>query len=390
MVVNVEFLDKEPIENVITCMHYKVDKVIFFGNAEIDTKPLEEKTTNFLSRYCGVSKRNISFVNCSMKDATKVYKLMEKTLKPYLENDEVYFDITGGDSLILVMFGMLAKEYNIPIHMFNVETDKLIEIEKSERGSITGVPQHERSDGTFGKIEMTVEKYLYMNGCSLNRELSEKDEEIFENQVIAVYDYIKNHKADWTNIMGVVSRIFKTNTNNCKGRLTDKVARPYHDDIIELFKLLEEKGAITDYSYDAEKEEIKYSYTSELIKDAMVKAGNFHELYVHFKYKRMGFKCEQGVCVDWDINGMNDNNLGDDVYNEIDEIVLSENGNYLTFVSCKSGNIDKDLRNILYELDAVAAQCGGKYAKRCLVSLQKITNEVGLNRAKLLKIQIED
>ena len=31
MYTNIEFLDTEPIENVITAMHFKVDKTIFIG-----------------------------------------------------------------------------------------------------------------------------------------------------------------------------------------------------------------------------------------------------------------------------------------------------------------------------------------------------------------------
>lgn len=29
MVVNYEFLDKEPMDNLITCLNFKVDKVVF-------------------------------------------------------------------------------------------------------------------------------------------------------------------------------------------------------------------------------------------------------------------------------------------------------------------------------------------------------------------------
>lgn len=32
MVVVFEFLSEEPIENLITCMNFKVDKLILFGN----------------------------------------------------------------------------------------------------------------------------------------------------------------------------------------------------------------------------------------------------------------------------------------------------------------------------------------------------------------------
>ena len=34
MVVNYEFLDKEPMDNLITCLNFKVDKVVFLGFQE--------------------------------------------------------------------------------------------------------------------------------------------------------------------------------------------------------------------------------------------------------------------------------------------------------------------------------------------------------------------
>ena len=34
MIINVEFFDENPIENVITNLNYKIDKTIFFGYAE--------------------------------------------------------------------------------------------------------------------------------------------------------------------------------------------------------------------------------------------------------------------------------------------------------------------------------------------------------------------
>lgn len=47
MIVNIEFLDREPVENVISGLHFKFDKTIFFGFADV----IEEKkeiTKNFL------------------------------------------------------------------------------------------------------------------------------------------------------------------------------------------------------------------------------------------------------------------------------------------------------------------------------------------------------
>lgn len=67
MIVNIEFLDDEPIENVITSLHFKIDKTIFFGFADVIEKK-KEITKNFLKKYCGVREvflfvcRNISWI----------------------------------------------------------------------------------------------------------------------------------------------------------------------------------------------------------------------------------------------------------------------------------------------------------------------------------------
>ena len=59
MIVNIEFLDHEPIENIISSLHFKFDKTIFFGFANV-IEERKEVTKNFLKKYCGV--KEVSFV----------------------------------------------------------------------------------------------------------------------------------------------------------------------------------------------------------------------------------------------------------------------------------------------------------------------------------------
>ena len=47
MIVNVEFFDEEPIENVMTGMKFQIDKTIFFGYQNIMEKR-EKATEAFL------------------------------------------------------------------------------------------------------------------------------------------------------------------------------------------------------------------------------------------------------------------------------------------------------------------------------------------------------
>ncbi len=73
MVVNFEFLGEEPIENVITCLHFKVDKVVYFGYQEL-IDHLHDRTVNFLKEYCGV--KNIEFHPLSRNDLKSVVEIM--------------------------------------------------------------------------------------------------------------------------------------------------------------------------------------------------------------------------------------------------------------------------------------------------------------------------
>ena len=49
MIVNIEFFDEEPIENVITNLNFQMDKTIFFGYEEI-MKPHKKTIEAFLKK----------------------------------------------------------------------------------------------------------------------------------------------------------------------------------------------------------------------------------------------------------------------------------------------------------------------------------------------------
>ena len=53
MLVNIEFFDEDPIENVITSLNYRVDKTIFFGYRDVMEKKKKDVAC-FLEKYCKV------------------------------------------------------------------------------------------------------------------------------------------------------------------------------------------------------------------------------------------------------------------------------------------------------------------------------------------------
>jgi hypothetical protein len=93
MTVVFEFLGSEPIENVITCMNFAVDKVIYFGYHEI-IQEQRKKTVDFLNEYCNV--QEIEFYSLSHDNLQSILNTMRIKIKNELEdNNQIYFDITG-------------------------------------------------------------------------------------------------------------------------------------------------------------------------------------------------------------------------------------------------------------------------------------------------------
>ena len=115
MIVNIEFLSEEPIENMMTSMHFAVDKTIFFGYEEI-VESKKKVTERFLKKYCGV--KDVEFCALPENRLETIVKTMRKVIRGEQEKgNQVFIDITGGEDLLLVAFGMVAQSEKLPLHI---------------------------------------------------------------------------------------------------------------------------------------------------------------------------------------------------------------------------------------------------------------------------------
>ena len=165
MNVNFEFLSPEPIENVITCMNYEIDKVVYFGYHET-IEQLKAATENFLGAYCGVQKA--VFHALPDDDLASALRTMRREIDYEKgRKNKIFFDVTGGESLILVAFGMLAKEYSLPLHMYDVMENRLIGLDDgsgpAKNAIDTLVPRRE--------FRMDLDKYIALRGGVINYSL---------------------------------------------------------------------------------------------------------------------------------------------------------------------------------------------------------------------------
>lgn len=384
MVVLFEFLGKEPIENVITCMHYRVDKVVFFGYYDSILEK-KESINAFLAKHCGVTK--VVYHPLSEKDLRSTLATMRKEI--LYEKDrgnEIYFDLTGGESLILTAFGMLSGEWDMPMHYFDIAKNKIIELDEGANGSLCAdVPEK--------KQKLTLDSLVMLHGGIINYKMQKrmKETEPEETTLIGkLWEVADRYDSVWNLFSGFVREILDAGDDlsvNCsagqvKQALKEKYTRLPAEELNGILDALAEAGLLLGLDY--KNGQYRFNYKNRFVKDCLWDGGSVLELVVYEEERRTADECRVGVHLDWD--GEITSPKEGDVLNEIDVLVLR--GNIPTFISCKSGKLDgvKAL-SALYELETVADRFGGKYAKKVLV-ITKPLSAAYVKRAKEMGIEI--
>lgn len=381
MIVNIEFLSDEPIENVNTSLYFKIDKTIFFGFADVIEKK-KEITQNFLKKHCGV--REVSFICLPEYQLDSILATMRKVIEQELiRKNDVFFEVTGGESLILIAFGMLAESFKAPMHSFDIETQKLIEL---NRENVT--PISEVAPGQH--IKLNLDAFIEMQGGKINYRLHKGAKNLedpqFEKQIEALWEISSKYGETWNFFADFLRRCCEPDENwqvNITGKQVIAAYRKVNRfrSIRELEKMLSEcaaAGVFLDFVHS--KDQLSFRYKDEKIKDILWDAGSILEMHTFMEERKNADDCMVGVHLDWD--GVIYNHSGKDTLNEID--VLSLHGVIPTFISCKNGSVNQ---MALYELQTVADKFGGKYAKKAIAAPQGL-NDTHTLRAKEMGIEI--
>lgn len=385
MYVNVEFLGSEPIENVITGMHFKMDKTIYFGYQDMLDKH-RYNTDRFLRKNCGVD--TVEFHALSEWDLQAVLSVMRNVLQEeYAKGNQVFFDITGGENLALVAFGILSKEFETPMHLYDVERDKLIELEEGAENSISRVVPGQT-------VIMDLDKWIQMRGGTINyrrhKNLKSVSDANFAADLEAIWKVSKSYGHEWNafcdflkehcqpedslDFVGNAKKIESALKNNNNPRL--KTAKKF----IGMLDDCERAGILL---YVEHRDGLyRFSYKNDSVKSCLCDPGCILELHVFLQEREKADDCRVGVHVDWD--GIIQDKANEDVLNEID--VLTLHGNIPTFISCKNGSVNQ---MALYELGTIAEKFGGKYAKKAIAAPQGLYG-AHLLRAEEMNIDVMD
>lgn len=382
-----EFLGKEPIDNLITSMHFKMDKAIYFGYQETIDE-FKDSTVNFLGKYCDIS--DVIFHAMSHTDVNSMMKTMRTVIEHEISmGNKIFFDMTGGEDAILTAFGMLAGEYDTPMHVFDIKKDKITKLEEgSKRSIILDVPARE--------FHMDLDKLVEMHGGRINYKLHKPIKNLHDSEfavdVEKLWSVEKDFIEEW-NLLSIFLRNHMmpedTLEVNCSLEKIENALTKTNNHLNSMAKLnvmmdrLGREGLILDLKHSDGV--YNFRYKSEAVRECLRDGGSTLELYIYKREQQTSDDCKIGVHLDWD--GVLHYVPGIDVLNEID--VLALKGNIPVFISCKTGKMGPSKAlHALYELETVANRFGGKYARKILVTSRPLA-DVYLKRAEEMGIEVE-
>lgn len=366
--VIVEFLDKETLNNMIGTMAIKPRKVIFLGdNSMINQRKIKyQRVVDRLGigtelEFQSVNKRSVDDIIDALVDIVES------------EDDEITFDLNGGDDLVLLAMGIVFQSYkgerHINMHRFNIGSGNLIDCDGDNE-----VPQYEIP-------RLSVEDSLALYGGSLMPYHNGKGtfpwdfNDDFNSDIDVLWNICSEDPKLWNlqiTTLGVFSKGKSTEQQGVSVRAKVSYIKAlmgsnssYYKWDRDMIKRFINLGYILDYRVDDDY--CSFRFKNEQIKKCLTKAGTILELKVYQVLKSVQSARNHepffndaviGAYIDWD----GENIYDAEVENEIDVLVMK--GVTPIFISCKNGRVDMDE---LYKLNTVSQRFGGTYSKKYLV-----------------------
>lgn len=378
----VELFDISPLQNLSGILNFPADTVYFAGsnykrmtqNEEVYKKILLRHGIKAQIKYLCIPKYDIGFA-------------VDKFCQIAKADNEVIFDVSGGDDYILAAAGIAAEKCassGVFISHFSVRSGRFVSFGKADYEPLRKA-----------RINLTADEVIELHGGKIVYEDEKRNGTVrwnfekdgFREDVLKMWSICRRDCRDWNKNSARMGELenFAHSLIGDRYAVLDKVSirKKYAVSsgksalLCELTPHLDSlcaKGLITEYINNSDL--LEFCFRNRQVRSCLLKAGNVLELVTYMTAK--GLKNRQGlnvysdtlsgVVLDWDGKLHMGNDSIKDTENEIDGLFVK--GMIPVFVSCKNGNVDE---NELYKLSCVAEKFGIKYAKKVLVvtDLQK-------------------
>ncbi len=338
----VEFCDREPAHNIMMCLKYMPERLVFISYHGLTTEARMAALKSFLASR-GWKKR-IEFIPIDRFDVAQTAEVIRRILERY---EDCAFDLTGGNELAVLALGLVAAERPLKVYQADVRSGRCAAVLGEAEKPANPLP------------EMSAAELVALHGGRVkqNGKRPEPTEEMLADLDVMWEIYQDDYRA-WKS----QTEAFM-NSGGYKNEYAQINTRESAAFRRSVFDRLREAGMVTDCSESGGV--LTFRFKNRDVHKLLADTGSILELQVLRAAKllpRVFTDAVACVVIDWD--GVLHNPLeGErDTLNEIDGILMR--GMTPVFVSCKSGLYD---RNSLYELDVVTPRFGGGYAVKLLV-----------------------
>ena len=387
MNVDIEFFDEDPMSNILSCAKFSFSKVIFLGYVEEDMDRVATSTVAAFLKSPEIGVEEIEFVAVPegrLDDIEK--KLTEIVVREKESGNQCYFDLTGGEELVLAAAGVVADQENIPMHKIDLAEDKV---------RIQAMPECYE---TLPKrnYRLTIEEYLNLHEGVIEWEMQKKrnnslNKKEDKDRLAELKKFTDRRELEWNNVSRGLTYFHhrKSGFFNKDRKVMKKAANIANmslDNFLDRLNLMRDEGILKSFIYDSQTISLEFYNSWE--RDMLCEAGAILEYAVYGKIMEDPEvnDCVIGYHINWVGDGDPEsiNEPGSNVLNEVDVIFMKKN--IPTFVSCKNKEVDNT--QPLYELETIADRFGGALVRKVLVAGGGVTRNIA-NRAREMGIIVK-
>ncbi len=366
----IEFFDKTSIENMLSAMLCRPERVIYIG---YNRKQMERVLPIYREVLDGRGLAPELLVQAVNRN--DLHAAVDKLTAIALTYDDCVFNLDGGEDLYLVALGMVAAAHpdRVKLHRFNIRNNNMVDCD---------------ADGCNQLVEpiaLTIRENVRIYGGVVVDEDQRSEgtypwrfTEDFCQDLHAMWEISCRYAKSWNaqiNTLGWIDQVCPQEDPRTLQSHRESVQQvmsrkgDWYTVVPGILQALEREGLISWLSL--ENNEIEFVFKNEQVKRCLMKAGQLLELMVALAAREArdeeGLPVYQdvqcGVCMDWDGQVAPDGET--DVNNEVDVMMMK--GAVPVFISCKNGSLEVEE---LYKLAQVAQRFGGKYARPVLIATQ--------------------
>ena len=404
----IELIDSAPIHNIMGALAFNAEKIIYVGseNKDIFANKRKPKIEKFY-RKKGLENVSFEYVQIFKTDFEDIRTKLNKIIS---ENNSCYFDISGGEDIVLSALGFVFAE-NPDIHLYKVNpATKRIYLFESQTDA-DGKHKIVNSK-ILTEIRNTVEENILAHGgtvvydtekpgCThiwqMSVEFCQDLRQMWEicclgpngNKNNNNNNNKQSHPRMWNSIISTIENLQEINSSPNENELQVNIeyAKNYlkkrggyvmTDGYLHALK----KAMLISFGENNSDEVLHIVFKNEQVKLCLTKAGTLLELKTYIAcenlLKGQFTDCMTGVSIDWDgvvhteaanakeydkMNSDVRNAIIEDTKNEVDVILMK--GLIPYFISCKNGKFTAEE---LYKLYTVKEKFGTEYGKMFIVT----------------------